>query len=69
MSLNGEVDAELFSQKKEEFSKRQTEIMNKLDKFNQKNKNWVEQAETFLKLASKTKYAFENGSKEKKGKS
>lgn len=66
MRLNGEVDAELFAKKKDELNKKQTEIMNKLDKFNQKNKNWVEQTETFLNIASKAQYAFENESKETK---
>ena len=66
MRLNGEVDAELFAKKKDELNKQQGEIMSKLDKFNQKNKNWVEQTETFLNIASKAQYAFENGSKETK---
>lgn len=61
LRLAGEIDAEYFATKKSELETNLKEIMQQLEKFNQKNTDWVEQTETFLNMASRANLAFKNG--------
>lgn len=62
MRLNGEIDAELFTQKRSELEGRLNEVMEKLKSLNQNNTDWVAQTENFLNMASKARFAFKAGS-------
>ncbi len=66
MRLNKEIDSDLFATKKVELEASQNEVMKQLEKFNQKNTDWVEHTEEFLNTASRARYAFKNGDKQTK---
>ncbi len=61
MRLNGEIDAALFAQKKNELEAKLGEVMKKLESLNKNNTDWVAQAENFLNMASKARYVFKTG--------
>lgn len=61
LRLAGEIDADYFANKKSELETNIKEIMQQLEKFNQKNTDWVEQTETFLNMASRASLAFKKG--------
>ena len=66
MRLNKEIDSDLFATKKTELEASQKEVMKQLEKFNQKNTDWVEHTEEFLNGASRARYAFKHGDKQTK---
>lgn len=66
MRLNKEIDGDLFATKKTELEASQKEVMKQLEKFNQKNTDWVEHTEAFLNAASRARYAFKHGDKQTK---
>lgn len=66
MRLNKEIDGDLFATKKTELEASQKEVMKQLEKFNQKNTDWVEHTEEFLNAASRARYAFKHGDKQTK---
>ena len=66
LRLNGEIESDLFSTKKSDLSQKQEDIMKQIQKLNEKNTDWVEQADNFLNLANRAKQAWQNGSKQLK---
>ena len=66
LRLSGEIDSDLFAKKKSDLSQQQEVVMKQIQKFNQNNKDWVEQADNCLNLASRAKNAWKNGSRQLK---
>lgn len=61
MRLNGEIDADLFANKKNELEVKLSEVMKKLESLNKNNTDWVAQTENFLNMAAKARYVFKTG--------
>jgi DNA invertase Pin-like site-specific DNA recombinase len=61
MRLNGEIDAELFANKKNELEVKLSEVMKKLESLNKNNTDWVAQTENFLNMAAKARFVFKTG--------
>ena len=66
MRLSGEVESDLFAQKKADLTTQQDEIMKQIQKINDKNTDWVEKADNCLNLANRAKRAWKSGSKQLK---
>lgn len=66
MRLAGEIESDLFAQKKSDLTTQQDEIMKQIQKLNDKNTDWVEQADNCLNLANRAKKAWQSGSKQLK---
>jgi site-specific DNA recombinase len=66
LRLNGEIGSDVFAKKKSALSQQQDDVMRHIQKLNEKNTDWVEQADNCLNLANRAKNAWRSGSKQLK---
>ncbi len=66
MRMNKELDADTFQTKQQKLKFQKKQLQKKLEKWEQKNKDWVAQTEDFLNMASQARFAFKNGNLDSK---